>query len=83
MAENDYFSHTSRDGRSFVDRIRAAGHPSPGAENIAYGYSDGASVVEGWMNSPGHRRNIMNCSLTAIGVGFAGRGNYWTQNFGR
>lgn len=83
MARNDYFEHISLDGRTFIDRIRAAGYPSPGAENIAYGHSTAANVVQAWMRSPGHRRNILDCSLTKIGVGFDRRGNYWTQNFGR
>ncbi len=83
MARNDYFEHTSLDGRTFIDRIRATGHPSPGAENIAYGHSTAAGVVKAWMRSPGHRRNILDCSLTEVGVGFDRRGNYWTQDFGR
>ncbi|MGH3611298.1 MAG: CAP domain-containing protein [Pseudonocardia sp.] len=83
MARNDYFEHTSLDGRTFIDRIRAAGYPSPGAENIAYGHSTAADVVKAWMRSPSHRRNILDCSLIKIGVGFDRRGNYWTQNFGR
>jgi uncharacterized protein YkwD len=82
MAARGYLDHDSRDGRSFVDRIRAAGHPSPAAENIAHGHTDAAGVVRAWMGSPGHRRNIVDCDYGSIGVGFAGRGNYWTQNFG-
>src|SRR5690606_19302426 len=62
MAANDYFSHTSLDGSTFVDRAQAEGYPSPAAENIAYGYATPADVMEGWMNSDGHRRNILNCS---------------------
>jgi uncharacterized protein YkwD len=83
MAANGYFSHTSQDGRDFAQRIRAAGYPSPGAENIAAGQTSAESVMEAWMNSEGHRRNILDCSLTAIGVGHAPAGNYWVQNFGR
>ncbi|MFB4313571.1 CAP domain-containing protein [Actinomadura sp. 21ATH] len=84
MAANDYFSHTSRNGDSPWKRMEEAGYPSPGAENIAKGYPTAAAVVEGWMNSPGHRANILNCDLRAIGVGMAtgGGGPYWTQNFG-
>ena len=82
MAENDYFSHTSRDGSSMVDRIERQGYNWRSvAENIAAGYRTPASVVDGWMNSSGHRANIMNCDLTEIGVGF--HDYYWTQNFGR
>ena len=86
MAENDYFSHTGLDGSSFVDRARAQGYPSPAGENIAYGYATPADVMEGWMNSEGHRNNILNCSHTTIGVGLAYDANgrpYWTQVFGR
>ncbi len=82
MAANNYFSHTSQDGRSFVDRVRAQGFGSPAAENIARGQRTPASVMSAWMNSAGHRRNILNCTLRAIGVGFA-PGNVWTQDFGR
>jgi uncharacterized protein YkwD len=83
MAVNDYFSHTSQDGRTFADRIRAAGYPSPAAENIAAGQRSAAEVMRAWMNSSGHRANILNCDLKAIGVGLDTRGWYWTQNFGR
>jgi uncharacterized protein YkwD len=87
MARNNYFSHVSRDGSTFVDRIAGAGYPKrdAAAENIAYGYATPADVMKGWMNSEGHRTNILNCSYKAIGVGVAYRGNtpYWTQDFGR
>ncbi|RAY15460.1 CAP domain-containing protein [Actinomadura craniellae] len=84
MKARNYFSHTSPNGTDFAARIRAAGYPSPGAENIAMGYPTPAAVMKGWMNSPGHRANILNCKLRAIGTGVAtgGRGPYWTQNFG-
>ncbi len=86
MATHNYFSHTGRDGRSPFDRMRDAGYPNPAAENIAMGYQTPAQVVEGWMNSDGHRRNILNCQYRTIGVGLAydERGRpYWTQVFGR
>src|SRR5690606_20033310 len=86
MAANDYFSHTSLDGRSPFDRMRDAGYPNGAAENIAMGYRSPQAVMEGWMNSEGHRNNILNCGLTAIGVGLAydsGGRPYWTQKFGR
>lgn len=82
MAGNDYFSHTSRDGRAFDDRIRDAGHPSPGGENIAAGQESAEEVVQAWMDSPGHRRNILDCDFAAIGVGHDPRGDHWVQNFG-
>jgi uncharacterized protein YkwD len=87
MAKNNYFSHTGRDGSSFVDRLSRAGYPKEGAagENIAYGYGTAQAVVTGWMNSEGHKRNILNCSAKSTGVGLAYRGGtpYWTQLFGR
>ena len=87
MAKNNYFSHTGRDGSSFVDRLGRAGYPKEGAagENIAYGYGSAQAVVNGWMNSPDHKRNILNCSAKSTGVGLAYRGStpYWTQLFGR
>ncbi|MFI8206138.1 sigma-70 family RNA polymerase sigma factor [Streptomyces sp. NPDC085937] len=82
MSANGYFSHTGRDGSTFVDRARAQGHPSPGAENIARGQGSAASVMEAWMNSPGHRANILNCSLTSLGVGVVSSDWTWTQVFG-
>jgi len=82
MAAQQYFSHTSRDGRTFAQRIIAAGYPQPGAENIARGQRSASQVMESWMDSPGHRANILNCSLHAIGVGLATDGMYWTQDFG-
>jgi len=84
MAANDYFDHTSRNGDSPWKRMADAGYTSPGAENIAKGYPTAAAVVKGWMNSPGHRANILNCGLRAIGVGRASGsgGPLWTQDFG-
>ncbi|MBG0832289.1 S8 family serine peptidase [Planomonospora sp. ID67723] len=86
MAAQNYFSHTSKDGRSFMDRIRGAGFTggSGFAENIAWGQRTPAEVVNGWMNSSGHRANIMNCKYNLIGVGAAKNSQgriYWTQNF--
>lgn len=83
MSTMGYFAHDSQDGRTFSDRITAQGYPSPGGENIAQGQQDAQEVVTAWMNSPGHRRNIEDCSFTAIGVGLAGADKYWTQDFGR
>lgn len=82
MSEHDYFSHTSRDGRSFVDRARAEGYRSPGAENIAAGQRSPEQVMEAWMNSSGHRANILNCDLKKMGLGLDTDGYYWTQVFG-
>ena len=79
------FSHTRPDGRSFSTALTDAGvtYRSAG-ENIAYGQKTPQQVVEGWMNSPGHRANIMNSGFTRIGVGYYQNSagvNYWTQLF--
>lgn len=82
MAANDYFSHDSLDGRTFADRIRDAGYPDPGGENIAQGQDSAQAVHDAWMNSSGHRANILNCDFTTIGVGLHQASWTWTQDFG-
>jgi uncharacterized protein YkwD len=82
MASRKYFSHDTPEGVDFAERMKAAGYPKPGGENIAQGYRTPEQVMQGWMNSPGHRANIENCKFTAMGVGLDTRGFYWTQNFG-
>jgi uncharacterized protein YkwD len=86
MARRDYFSHTSLDGRTPWNRIGAQGYTQGSAENIAAGQVTPAEVMTAWLNSPGHRANILNCTNRSLGVGI-GRGGtygiYWTQNFGR
>ncbi|MEU2946202.1 CAP domain-containing protein [Nocardiopsis alba] len=80
MAARDYMAHDNPDGEGPGDRARRHGYSSWGAENVAKGQSSAEQVMEAWMNSPGHRANILNCDLTAIGVGEAS--NAWTQKFG-
>ena len=79
------FSHTRPDGSSFNSALTEAGVNFRGAgENIAYGQNSPEKVMEGWMNSSGHRSNILNSSYTSIGVGHyqnASGVNYWTQLF--
>ena len=82
MAGKRYFSHESptygspyQMMRNFGISFRSAG------ENIAYGQRTPAAVVGAWMNSSGHRANILNSSYTHIGVGYHEAGNYWTQMF--
>ena len=89
MVDQHYFAHDSLDGRSPFDRMKAAGFRGGAmAENIAAGYSSAAAVVEGWMNSPGHRANILNCTYTMIGIGYdsgpvqSGMNGSWVQDFG-
>ncbi|WP_278236329.1 CAP domain-containing protein [Isoptericola sp. AK164] len=85
MRSRDYFDHTDPDGRTPWDRADAAGVSGLAAENIARGQPDAAAVVEAWMDSPGHRANILECSHTRHGLGtVAGAGGpWWTQLFGR
>ena len=82
MKDNRYFAHNSpvygtpfQMIRNFGISFRSAG------ENIAKGYATPQAVVNGWMNSSGHRANILNANYTHIGVGFVSGGNYWTQMF--
>ncbi|MFD3619544.1 CAP domain-containing protein [Streptomyces sp. NPDC058676] len=86
MAARAFYSHTSPEGTQPWDRAAAAGSTRRSiGENIACGQRSAAEVVEGWMNSPGHRANILKPAFTHIGVGFAGggpAGTYWTQLFG-
>ena len=85
MAQRRYFDHTAPDGTDPGQRITAAGYAwSAYGENIAAGYPDAVSVMRGWMNSPGHRENILNCRFSNLGVGLyrtPDRGGYWTQDF--
>jgi uncharacterized protein YkwD len=86
MAGRNYFAHTDPDGYDPGRRITAAGYRwSTYGENIASGFRDPDSVMTGWMNSPGHRRNILDCRFRNLGVGLAYDGRhypYWTQDFG-
>ncbi|MBQ9070029.1 MAG: SafA/ExsA family spore coat assembly protein [Clostridia bacterium] len=82
MQKNKYFSHTSPTYGSPFNMIKNFGISFKSAgENIAKGYKTPKAVVDGWMNSPGHRANILNKSFTHIGVGYTELGNYWTQMF--
>ena len=86
MVARRFYSHTSPEGTQPWDRARAAGSTHLGiGENIACGQRSPAEVVQGWMDSPGHRANILKPDFTHIGVGFQGggkAGTYWTQLFG-
>ena len=82
MVDNRYFSHTSPTYGTPFQMIRAFGLTYRTAgENIAYGQRTPQAVVTAWMNSAGHRANILNASYTQIGVGYVANGNYWTQMF--
>ncbi|MFJ4003186.1 CAP domain-containing protein [Streptomyces sp. NPDC090023] len=84
MAARAFFDHTDPDGATPWDRAAKAGITGLGGENIARGQSDAAAVMEAWMNSPGHRANILNCDFKTLGVGvhLAPGGPWWTQDFG-
>ena len=80
MLNKGYFSHTSPTYGTPFQMIKAFGLSFRTAgENIARGYSTPQAVVNGWMNSSGHRANILNASYTQSGVGYVAQGNYWTQ----
>lgn len=82
MQAKNYFSHTSPTYGSPFDMMRDFGvtYNSAG-ENIAMGQQSAEEVVNAWMNSEGHRKNILSPNFTHIGVGHTGSGNYWTQMF--
>ena len=82
MKDDKYFSHTSPVYGTPFQMIKNFGisYRSAG-ENIAKGYATPQAVVNGWMNSSGHRANILNANYTHIGVGYVSGGNYWTQMF--
>ncbi len=82
MRDNNYFSHTSPTYGSPFQMMKSFGitYRSAG-ENIARGQATPQAVVNAWMNSKGHRENILNSSFTKIGVGYVADGKYWTQMF--
>nr|WP_294944604.1 CAP domain-containing protein [uncultured Mucilaginibacter sp.] len=86
MYNRDYFSHTSKDGRSMSDRIVFAGYLFKGyksfmvGENIAMGQSSIVQVMAGWFKSEGHCQNLMNPGFKEVGV--AETNHYWVQDFG-
>ena len=81
MFINKFFSHTGSDGSNPGTRLNRRNYAwSTYGENIAQGYQTEKDVIEGWMNSSGHCKNIMNPSFKEMGVSKSG--NYWTQIFG-
>jgi uncharacterized protein YkwD len=89
MIARDFFDHTNPDGQGLSERLAEVGYNWwTWGENIAAGYASPEAVMSGWMNSSGHRANILNCNFTEIGVGYAYAANdpgtvqyhhYWTQ----
>jgi uncharacterized protein YkwD len=86
MSERNYFSHTSKDGRSMSDRVTEAGYNFKGyksftvGENIAQGQMTIPEVMDGWLKSEGHCRNLMNPAFKEVGVSEID--HYWVQDFG-
>ncbi|WP_421942735.1 CAP domain-containing protein [Pedobacter sp.] len=82
MNANNYFDHTSKDGKNPGDRITAAGYKwTTYGENIAAGQPNEQAVFDAWLNSEGHCKSIMNANFRDMGAAKDGR--YWTQVFGR
>lgn len=95
MAEKDFFGHKGKDGSRFSSRIKRQGYTyRAAAENIAAGQASARQVALDWLSSPGHRRNILNCTLKDTGIAVAyqpddqpmqGNGRpfqyYWVQVF--
>ena len=88
MAKNDYFSHTGPDGAGIEQRVGNQDYVWQAVgENIAAGHTSVSAVVEGWLDSPGHCRNIMNDAFTEMGMANAEDSEsrystYWTQTLG-
>ena len=90
LATQNFFSHTGKDGSTISSRISATGYQySSAGENIAAGQTSAHSVFQGWMNSEGHRANILSSQFTEVGFGLfdstgsSDYGLYWVQNFGK
>ncbi len=87
MARHNYFAHESRDGTGAGDRVTHAGFTwRRYSENIARGEDSPYAVVDGWMHSPEHRQNILDCAVAEMGIGVAIAGDrsrtvYWVQDF--
>lgn len=82
MRAKNYFAHESPTYGSAFDMMKAAGiRYRYAGENLAMGYDDPETVVRAWMNSEGHRKNILSPNFQEIGVGYVENGGYWTQMF--
>lgn len=82
METQNYFDHLSKNGRTFSQRAKEADYDAfPTGENIAKGQKNAKAVMQSWMTSNGHRRNILSVNSNEVGVGL--RGPYWVQVFGQ
>jgi uncharacterized protein YkwD len=89
MADYNYMGHTDHMGGNIASRIPGFGYSNYSiiGENVAAGYTTPEKVIEGWMNSPGHRANILNSDFSEIGAGYnynksSEYGHFWVQDFG-
>lgn len=88
MVRHNFFSHTGSNGSTLVTRVEAAGYAySFAGENIAAGGATPTQTIQQWMNSPGHRQNLLSRNFTQIGFGYVSApstayGHYWVQVFG-
>lgn len=85
LARLNRFAHTGANGAGAQQRARTIGYGAGVGENLAAGQRSPQQVVNAWMTSPGHRRNILNCGYRSTGIGVATGGSYgvyWTQQFG-
>ncbi|WP_199141386.1 CAP domain-containing protein [Pedobacter sp. ASV12] len=81
MYQNNFFNHVSSDGKTLAERFDAVGYTWKAiAENIAKGQKDEQAVMNSWLSSEGHCKNIMSASYQEMGT--ARVGSYWTQDFG-
>lgn len=84
MASRNYFEHNTPEGQTPTQQMQNAGYPLTGrwstGQNIARGQTSAQQVMQDWMNSPGHRQNILNPAFQELGVGYVN--NYWVQDFG-
>ena len=86
MLENDFFAHQGSDGSSVQERVTTVGYrPCVVAENIAWGYPRAEQIIDGWMNSQGHRRNMLHPRIEEFGIGITQgpRGPYWVLVVGK
>ena len=82
MSKNNFFNHTGSDGSDIAKRANDAGYMwSALGENIAKGYASVPSVIDGWVKSSGHCKNMMSANFTELGA--ANVATYWVQDFGK
>ena len=86
MLVNDFFDHRGSDGSTSQHRVQATGYRDCiVAENLAWGYPQSSQIINGWMNSPGHRRNMLHPRIEEYGIGITQgpKGPYWVLVVGK